>query len=60
MEFRIGIHMGDIRVEGERIFGDGGPLVEMLELLSPCSRPSRPMSYASIAGVQALVESRGD
>ena len=31
MEFRIGIHLGDIRVEGERIYGDGVNIAARLE-----------------------------
>jgi adenylate cyclase len=34
MEFRIGLHMGDIRVEGERIFGDGVNIAARLESLA--------------------------
>ena len=34
MEFRIGIHLGDIRVEGERIFGDGVNIAARLESLA--------------------------
>jgi adenylate cyclase len=34
MEFRIGLHMGDIRVEGDRIFGDGVNIAARLESLA--------------------------
>ena len=34
MEFRIGVHLGDIRVEGERIFGDGVNIAARLEGLA--------------------------
>ena len=34
MQFRIGIHLGDVRVEGERIFGDGVNIAARLEGLA--------------------------
>jgi adenylate cyclase len=34
MEFRIGIHMGDVRVEGPRIYGDGVNIAARLEALA--------------------------
>lgn len=34
MEFRMGIHLGDIRAEGERIFGDGVNIAARLEALA--------------------------
>ncbi len=34
MEFRIGVHLGDIRVEGERIYGDGVNIAARLEGLA--------------------------
>jgi adenylate cyclase len=34
MEFRIGVHLGDIRVEGERIYGDGVNLAARLRALA--------------------------
>ena len=34
MEFRIGAHMGDVRVEGGRIFGDGVNIAARLEALA--------------------------
>ncbi len=34
MEFRIGIHMGDVAVEGERIYGDGVNIAARLEGLA--------------------------
>ena len=34
MEFRIGIHLGDIRVEGERLYGDGINLAARLQGLA--------------------------
>ena len=38
MEFRIGAHMGDVRVEGERIFGDGVNIAARLEGLADPGR----------------------
>jgi adenylate cyclase len=35
MEFRIGVHLGDIRVEGERIFGTGVNVAARLQGLAP-------------------------
>ena len=34
LEFRIGLHLGDIRTEGERIFGDGVNIAARLERLA--------------------------
>ncbi|MEE8557939.1 MAG: adenylate/guanylate cyclase domain-containing protein, partial [Myxococcota bacterium] len=34
MEFRIGIHLGDVRVEGDRIYGDGVNIAARLEGLA--------------------------
>ncbi len=34
MQFRIGIHLGDVRVEGERIFGDGVNIAARLQALA--------------------------
>ena len=34
MEFRIGIHLGDVMVEGERIYGDGVNIAARLEGLA--------------------------
>ncbi len=34
MEFRIGIHLGEVRVEGERIYGDGVNIAARLESLA--------------------------
>ena len=34
MEFRIGVHMGDVAVEGERIYGDGVNIAARLEGLA--------------------------
>ncbi len=34
MQFRIGIHLGDIRIEGEQIFGDGVNIAARLEGLA--------------------------
>ncbi len=34
MEFRIGVHLGDISVEGERIYGDGVNIAARLEALA--------------------------
>ena len=34
MEFRIGAHLGDVRVEGERIYGDGVNIAARLEGLA--------------------------
>jgi adenylate cyclase len=34
MEFRIGVHMGEVRVEGERVYGDGVNIAARLEGLA--------------------------
>jgi adenylate cyclase len=34
MEFRIGVHLGEVRVEGERIYGDGVNIASRLEALA--------------------------
>jgi adenylate cyclase len=34
MEFRIGVHLGEVRVEGERIYGDGVNIAARLEELA--------------------------
>ncbi|MCZ6570879.1 MAG: adenylate/guanylate cyclase domain-containing protein, partial [Deltaproteobacteria bacterium] len=34
MRFRIGIHLGDVRVEGERIYGDGVNIAARLQALA--------------------------
>jgi adenylate cyclase len=34
MEFRIGVHLGEVRVEGERLFGDGVNIAARLEGLA--------------------------
>ncbi len=34
MDFRIGLHMGDVSVEGERIYGDGVNIAARLERLA--------------------------
>jgi adenylate cyclase len=34
MQFRIGAHLGDVRVEGERLFGDGVNIAARLESLA--------------------------
>ena len=34
MKFRIGVHLGDVRVEGERIYGDGVNIAARLEGLA--------------------------
>ncbi len=34
LEFRIGVHLGDIQVEGERIYGDGVNIAARLEELA--------------------------
>jgi TolB-like protein len=34
MEFRIGVHLGEVRVEGERIYGDGVNIAARLEGLA--------------------------
>ncbi len=34
MEFRIGVHLGDISVEGERVYGDGVNIAARLEALA--------------------------
>ncbi len=46
MEFRIGVHLGDISVEGERIYGDGVNIAARLESLAEaggvCISATRP------------------
>jgi len=34
MQFRMGIHLGDIRIEGDRLFGDGVNIAARLETLA--------------------------
>ncbi len=34
MEFRIGVHLGDVMLEGERIYGDGVNIAARLESLA--------------------------
>jgi len=34
MEFRIGVHLGEVRVEGERIYGDGVNISARLQALA--------------------------
>jgi adenylate cyclase len=34
MEFRVGVHLGEVRVEGERIYGDGVNIASRLEGLA--------------------------
>jgi adenylate cyclase len=34
MEFRVGVHLGEVRVEGERIYGDGVNIASRLERLA--------------------------
>jgi adenylate cyclase len=34
MEFRIGVHLGEVRVEGERLYGDGVNIAARLEALA--------------------------
>ncbi len=34
MDFRVGVHMGDVRVEGGRIYGDGVNIAARLEALA--------------------------
>ncbi len=34
MEFRIGVHLGEVRVEGERLYGDGVNIAARLEGLA--------------------------
>ena len=34
LRFRIGVHLGDVRVEGERLFGDGVNVASRLEALA--------------------------
>ena len=34
MEFRMGVHLGDVAVEGERIYGDGVNIAARLEALA--------------------------
>ncbi len=35
VEFRMGIHLGDVRVDGEQIFGEGVNIAARLQALSP-------------------------
>ena len=37
MEFRIGVHLGDVIVEGERIYGDGVNMAARIEGLAEAS-----------------------
>ena len=34
MDFRIGVHLGDVAVEGEHIYGDGVNIAARLEALA--------------------------
>lgn len=34
MEFRIGVHLGELRIEGERVFGDGVNIASRLQRLA--------------------------
>ena len=37
MEFRIGVNLGDVMVEGSEIYGDGVNVAARLKVWSPCS-----------------------
>ncbi len=54
MQFRIGIHLGDVRVEGERIYGDGVNIAARLEGLAA------PGGVCISAEVHGLVENKLD
>lgn len=38
MQFRVGVHLGDVQVEGERIFGNGVNIASRLEVPESTSR----------------------
>jgi adenylate cyclase len=54
MEFRIGVHLGEVRVEAERIYGDGVNIAARLEGLA------EPGGICISATVQEQVESKFD
>jgi class 3 adenylate cyclase len=56
MEFRIGVHLGEVRVEGERIYGDGVNIAARLEALAhpiPLDPVGVPMPEGAGAGSEA-------
>ena len=56
MEFRIGINLGDVMVEGEQIYGDGVNIAARLESSSRCRVVSvfRGLCYEQIKNKLAL------
>ncbi|MFQ5416807.1 MAG: adenylate/guanylate cyclase domain-containing protein [Myxococcota bacterium] len=52
MEFRMGVHLGDVRVEGERIYGEGVNIAARIETLS------EPGGICVSAAVREQIESR--
>ena len=52
MEFRIGVHLGEVRAEGDRIYGDGVNIAARLEALA------EPGGVCISEGVQRQVENR--
>jgi adenylate cyclase len=61
MEFRIGIHMGEVRVEGERIYGDGVNIAARLEGLGePGGICISDVVYKQVAKLNLGFEDLGD
>ncbi len=57
MEFRIGVHLGDVMVEGERIYGDGVNIAARLESLAEAGgsvSPRRCMSKCATSSMSAI------
>ncbi len=51
LNFRIGIHLGDVMFDGERIYGDGVNIAARLEALAePCGICISDMVYKQIRG----------